>query len=144
MRTETEIIEHELFNQRLMARLSVAFGLLALLLTSLGVYGVLAYSVARRTSEIAIRMSLGAMPGRVMNLIIRQGLWPMLIGSSIGLAAAAALTRLVAKFLYGVKPLDPVTFFGGAVLLVGSALLACYIPARRAMRVDPMVALRHE
>jgi putative ABC transport system permease protein len=105
---------------------------------------VLAYSVARRTGEIAIRMSLGAMPGNILGLILKEGLRPTLIGAAVGLLGAWGLTRFVQKFLYEVKPLDAPTFAIATVVLLLIATLACVIPARRATRVDPMVALRNE
>jgi predicted permease len=137
-------IDDDLSGENAMARLSTAFGLLALVLAAIGVYGVLAYSVARRTSEIAIRMSLGAMPANILRLILAEGLRPAIAGALTGLLASWGLTRLVAQFLYEVKPLDPVTFAGATIVLISIAALACYIPARRAMRVAPMIALRYE
>jgi macrolide transport system ATP-binding/permease protein len=144
LKTEEEIIEQNLFNERLMARLSVAFGFLALALTSVGVYGVLAYSVARRTSEIAVRMSLGAMPRDILRMVVREGLSPAIVGALLGLLGAFGLARLVEKFLFGVKPVDVVTFGGATLILLAIAALACYFPARRATQVDPMEALRYE
>jgi putative ABC transport system permease protein len=115
-----------------------------LLLAAIGIYGVLAYSVSRRTSEIAIRMSLGAMPGNILGLVLGVGLLPAIIGAVAGLLGSWGLTRVVAEFLYGIKPLDPITFAGATFTLLLIAALACYIPARRAMRVQPMIALRYE
>ena len=120
------------------------FALLALLLAVVGVYGVLAYAVARRTQEIGIRMALGARPRDVLRLVIKQGLSLTLIGIAIGLAASLALTRLLTSLLYGVSATDPLTFMSVPLLLLAVALLATYIPARRAARVDPLVALRYE
>jgi ABC-type antimicrobial peptide transport system permease subunit len=143
--TESQKFDRNLFYERLMARLSLIFGLLALLLTCVGVYGVLAYSTARRTGEIAIRISLGAMPWDILRLILSDGLRPAIAGVFLGLLGCFALTRLLTKFLYGINPFDPLTFCAAtALLLTVVALFACYIPARRATRVDPMVALRHE
>jgi predicted permease len=144
MITLQEGIASNLSAENSMARLSTGFGLLALLLAAIGIYGVLAYSVARRTSEIAIRMSLGAMPENILTLILKEGLAPALLGAVAGLFASWALTRAVQQFLYGVKPLDAMTFSVATVILFGIATLACLVPARRAMRVEPMVALRYE
>jgi putative ABC transport system permease protein len=120
------------------------FGALGLVLALVGIYGVISYSVTQRTHEIGIRMALGAEPGQVMRLFLKYGLSLALIGVTIGVTASLALTRLMSSLLFGVSATDPVTFTGVAILLVLVSLAACYIPARRAMRVDPMVALRHE
>ncbi len=137
-------IDDDLSAENSLARLSTGFGLLALVLAAIGIYGVLAYSVARRTSEIAIRMSLGAMPGNIMRLVLTEGLRPAAVGAVLGLIGSWGLTRVVAEFLYGVKPLDPITFSGATLVLLLIAALACFIPARRAMRVAPMTSLRYE
>ncbi len=144
MQSLQEGIDNNLATENAMARLSTGFGLLALILAAIGIYGVLAYSVSRRTSEIAIRMSLGAMPGNILGLVLREGLRPAILGAVAGLLGSWGLTRLVAEFLYGVKPLDAITFAGATLVLLIIAALACYIPARRAMRVEPMIALRYE
>jgi putative ABC transport system permease protein len=120
------------------------FAASALLLSLIGLYGLIAYSVAERTSEIGLRLALGAQPKDVLWMVIGQGLRLVLIGIAVGLAGALALSQLLRQFLYGVAPSDPVTFVGVAVILAVVAVVACWIPARRAMDVDPMVALRYE
>jgi predicted permease len=137
-------VSDQLNQQRLVARLSVLFGLLALALAAIGLYGVVAYWVTRRTQEIGIRMALGAQRLDVLWLVVRRGLIMTLIGVGCGLAAALSLSRIIASSLYGVRPTDPLTFVAVSLLLTGVALLACWIPARRAAKVDPMVALRYE
>jgi len=124
--------------------LIASFGIAALLLATAGVFGVMAYSVSRRTHEIGMRVALGAGSGDVLRMILGQGLRTALMGVAIGFAGSLALTRTVESLLFGVTPTDPLTFAGVILLLVGAALAACYIPARRATRVDPLVALRHE
>jgi putative ABC transport system permease protein len=120
------------------------FAGIALLLSVIGIYGVMSYFVNARTHEIGVRVALGALPRDVAELIGGLGLKLSAIGVIIGAALAFALTRLISKFLYGVKPTDPLTYVIVAITLTAVALLACFIPARRATRVDPMVALRHE
>jgi predicted permease len=144
VKTESEQIDRLLFQERLVARLSGFFGLLALVLACVGLYGLLSYEVSRRTREIGIRMTLGAQPGSVLKLVLRQGIVLAIVGAVLGVGVALGVTRYLASMLYNVRPGDPVTIASVAVLLTLVALAACYIPARRAMRVDPMVALRHE
>ena len=117
---------------------------MALFLTTLGLYGVVALWAGQRTREIGIRLALGARPTGIMTLVLREGLKLVVIGAPLGLATALFSVRLLSSYLYGVSATDAVTFSGIAGLLLGVALLACYIPARRAMRVDPVLALRHD
>jgi putative ABC transport system permease protein len=130
--------------QRMAATLLGGFGVLALLLAALGIYGVLAYAVSRRTREIGVRMALGAQVADVLSLVLRQGLGLTATGLGLGCAAALAVTRFLRSFLYEVTPVDPLTFGVVVALLAAVSLLACWLPARLAARVDPMVALRHE
>ncbi len=144
IRTQTEQIDKTLYQERLVSQLSSIFALLALLLASIGLYGLLSYEVARRTRELGIRIALGARRRELMRLVVRRGLLLAIAGAVVGIGAAMAATRLMAAMLYGVRPFDPATFAGVSILLVLVALAACSIPARRAMRIDPMVALRDE
>ena len=138
------VLGSSLFAARMGAVLLAIFGLLALLLAAVGLYGVMSYTVARRTREIGIRMALGAQTGNVLRLVLKEGM--VLVGGGVaaGLIAAAAVTRLLASFLYGVSPLDAATFAAIPLVLALAALLATYLPARRAAKVDPMIALRYE
>ena len=144
VRTQSQQIEQTLFRERLMSRLSSFFAILALVLACIGLYGLLSYEVARRTRELGIRMALGAQERDLMRLVVRRGLLLAIAGAVIGIGASMAVTRLMASMLYSVRPNDPATFAGVSLLLVLVALAACLIPARRAMRIDPMVALREE
>ncbi|MGH9432373.1 MAG: ADOP family duplicated permease [Terriglobia bacterium] len=142
--TQSQKIDELLVEERLIARLSSFFGALAVLLACVGLYGLLSYEVTRRTREVGIRMALGAGRSDVLKLVLVQGLGLTLVGVVIGIIAAMALTRYLSSLLYGVKPSDPLTLVAVSLLLIGVSLLACSIPARRATKVDPMVALRYE
>ena len=139
-----QLADESLGLRRVSSVLLGAFSALALLLAGLGIYGVTAFSVAQRTHEIGVRMALGAQPESVLKMVMGYGMRIVIAGMAIGLAGAFALTRLVASLLYGVKPTDMTTFTLTSLLLAFVALLACYVPARRATRVDPMIALRYE
>jgi ABC-type antimicrobial peptide transport system permease subunit len=138
-----ETVAASLGPARLGAILIAAFGGLALLLAAVGVYGVLAFSIARRTREMGIRVALGADAGRVFALVVREGMTLVAIGMAIGLAGAAAGATWLGAFLYTIGPRDPVAFATAPIVLAVVALLACLMPAYRAMRVSPVVALRH-
>jgi putative ABC transport system permease protein len=142
--TLNEQVDQSLLQERLVATLSLFFGLLALLLACIGLYGVMSYDVARRTHEIGIRMALGASAQRVVRLVLRETLLWVALGVGIGLGAALATTRWVESLLYGLKPNDPLTIGLAALVLLAVAAVAGYLPARRAARVDPLVAVRHE
>jgi ABC-type antimicrobial peptide transport system permease subunit len=144
LRTQREQIDATMQQERIFAALTAGFGVLALALACVGVYGVMAYSVARRTNEIGIRLALGALPRRVLAMVLGEASWLGLFGIGSGLAIALVLTRLVKSLLYELQPQDPLSLAGGAVLLVLVALAASWIPARRAAGVQPMEALRHE
>jgi putative ABC transport system permease protein len=144
VKTMETVAAEPLMQQRMVMALLVSFAGLALALSTLGVYSVVFYAVARRTREMGIRMALGAPPRSLLRLIIGTGLKPVVVGIAAGIAGALMLTRLMTDLLFGVKPSDPATFGVVTVLLVVTSVLACYLPARRAMRVDPMVALRYE
>jgi putative ABC transport system permease protein len=142
--TMEEIVSASVAQQRFGVLLFGLFAAIALALAAVGMYGVISYGVAQRTHEIGIRMALGARRSDVLHLIVGEGMKPAFVGTAIGLGAAFGLTRLLTSLLYGVTPTDPVVFASVSALLVGVALLACYIPARRAVRVDAMTALRYE
>ena len=142
--TLVQRIDKALLFERMFSRLTGSFGLLALLLVCVGLYGTMSYFVARRTNEIGIRMALGAQPVGVFRMVLGEGLKLTSAGVVVGLAGAAVGTRLISSVLFEVPALDPLTFVIVAVLLIGIGLFACYVPARRAMKVDPMVALRYE
>jgi len=142
--TESQQIDRLLFQERLIARLASFFGLLALVLACIGLYGLLSFEVTRRTREIGIRMALGAQIGDVLRLVVKQGLTLALIGAGLGIAVAIGVTKYLTSMLYNVHENDPATIFIVATLLAIVAFAACFIPARRATRVDPIVALRYE
>jgi putative ABC transport system permease protein len=142
--TIPELVDATLAQPRFQTLLLGLFSAVALTLAAVGIYGVISYSVIQRTHEIGIRMSLGAQPVQVLRLVMGQGIKLALAGIAVGAAAAFSLTRLMMSLLFGVSSADPLTFTGVAILLVAVALAACYVPARRAMRVDPMTALRYE
>ncbi len=144
VQSQSETIDRLLFNQRLLARLLGVFAGLGLGLACIGLYGLLSYEVTRRTREIGVRAALGAQRSNVLGLFLRRGLVMVVLGSALGLASAAMVTRLLASMLYGVRALDPVTFVVVPVLLAAIGMAACLLPASRAMRVDPAVALRYE
>jgi predicted permease len=144
VRTQTQQIDATLTEQRMFASLTSGFGLLALLLAGIGIYGIMAYHVARRTNEIGIRMALGAQAQRVLGMILADAWLLAGLGVVAGVAAALAVTRVLAAMLYGVKPNDPLNYIGACVVFLVTALLAGAIPARRAAAIDPCEALRHE
>jgi putative ABC transport system permease protein len=130
--------------QRVVAELTTVFAALALFLSAVGLYSVLAHAVAQRTGEIGLRMALGAQRAQVVFLVLTQGMKWVGLGLLVGLAGAAGASHLIQSLLYSITPLDPLVFTGTVVLFLGVALLACWLPARRATRVDPIVALRTE
>jgi putative ABC transport system permease protein len=142
--TVQQILGQGLWAARMGAALLGLFGALALVLASIGIYGVLAYSVAQRTSEIGLRMALGAQPRQVLSLVLKQGMLLALIGAGVGVLVALPVARMAGSLLYGVSATDPLTYASITLLLMGIALLACYLPAHRATRIDPLKALRVE
>jgi predicted permease len=144
VRTQSEMVDRLLFNERLVAHLSGLLAVFALVLVCVGLYGLLSYEVSRRTREIGIRSALGAHQRDVLILVIGQGISLALVGIAIGVTVTLGVTRYLQSMLYGVRPTDPLAFIATALLLIIVAFLACYLPARRAAKVDPMVALRYE
>jgi len=139
-----EVVANSIATQRVAMIMLSIFSAVALLLSAIGIYGVISYLTGQRTQEIGIRVALGASGGDVLRMVIGEGMRITVVGVALGIAAALGLTRLLATLIYGVGAWDPVTFVGVALVLTGVALFACYLPARRAMRVDPMIALRYE
>jgi putative ABC transport system permease protein len=144
IRTLDQIVSDSIAQPRLNMLLMGLFGGLALILAAVGIYGLLSYAVTERTREIGTRMALGAQVPDVLRLVLKQGMTLALIGEVIGLVGAFALTRVIRGLLFGVAPTDAMTFIAVAAVLTSVALLACYFPARRAAKVDPLVALRHQ
>jgi putative ABC transport system permease protein len=142
--TMNDVMANSISQQRFNMLLLGAFGVLALILAAMGIYSVLSYSVKRRVQEIGIRLALGARLADVLRMVVFEGMKPVLVGVILGIAGAFALGRILGSLIYAVRPTDPLTFFGAAVLLALISLLACMIPAYRATRVDPLAALRYE
>ena len=140
----TQTVSGSLAQRRFTLEMVGLFALTALILAAIGIYGVISYIVTERTHEIGIRLALGASRSNILRILLRQGLRLAIAGAALGLVGAVIVSHLMASLLYGVRPTDPLTFAGVAILFLGVALLACYLPARRAMRVDPMIALRYE
>jgi putative ABC transport system permease protein len=141
VRTMDDVVANSLGTRRVSMQLFTVFACAALLLAAVGIYGVMAYSVAQRTQEIGIRMALGAQKSDILRLVVRQGMTLALIGVIAGLAGAFALSRVISNLLFGVGASDPVTFTAISLLLIFVSLIACYLPARRAARLNPTVAL---
>ena len=144
LRPMDEVFAESMARPRFLMTLLVAFALLALLLAAIGTYGVLSYLVSERRQEIGIRMALGAERGTLLGMVMRHGLVLASVGLLLGLVGAAAVTRLMQTLLFNVRPADPATMVAVAAVIAGVALIACYVPARRATRVDPLIALRAE
>jgi putative ABC transport system permease protein len=144
VRTMEQVLWSSVARPRFYMLLLTIFAAVALSLAIIGIYGVVSYAVTQRTHEIGLRMALGATPRDILTLVLKQGMTPALAGVLLGLGVSLALTRVLEGLLYDVRPTDPATFFGVTLLFFTVTLLACYIPARRATRVDPMVTLRHE
>ncbi|MGH9345072.1 MAG: FtsX-like permease family protein, partial [Terriglobia bacterium] len=142
--TLAQQVDQSIASETLTARLSAFFGLLAVFLACIGIYGLMSYAVTRRTNEIGIRMALGAGRSTVLWMVLRESLILVGLGLAIGLPVALAADRLISKMLFGLKPTDPISVLAAVVLMLAVAMLAGYVPARRASRVDPMVALRYE
>jgi ABC-type antimicrobial peptide transport system permease subunit len=144
VRTETADIDQTINQEITFAELCSGFAILALVIACVGLYGTVSYNVARRTGEIGIRMALGAHRASVVRMVLREVLMLAVAGLAIGMATALVTSRFIAAFLYGMKPNDPIALMLAAITLLGAAILAGYMPARRASRIDPMIALRFE
>ena len=144
VRTQEQQIDAAMLQERVFVTLTLGFGLLALALAAVGVYGIMAYSVAQRIHEIGIRLAVGALPRQIRGMILQESTWVTMAGILAGVTAALLLSRLVTSMLYGIQPYDPMTMAGGVLILLTVALAASWIPARRAAGVQPMEALRHE
>ncbi len=140
----TETVAASLAERRFSMEMIGLFAITALLLAGLGIYGVISYMVIERTREIGIRLALGAERRTVLRMVLRQGMGLTVAGAAVGLVCALVVSRVMAGVLYGVEPTDPVTFAAVAAVLIAVALFACYVPAQRAIRIDPMIALRQE
>ena len=144
IQTVAQILSDSSAEPRFQTALVGSFGILGFILAIIGIYGVISYSVVQQTHEIGVRMALGAQRGDILHMILREGMLLAITGIAIGIGGALALTRVLRSMLFEIEPTDPATFVGVAIFLTIAALAACYIPARRATRVDPMAALRHE
>jgi len=144
VKTMDEYLGESMAQRRLSTVLLGVFAALALILAALGVYGMMSYLVSQRTREIGVRMALGARQLDILTLVVRHGMWLSILGIAVGVAAALLLTRIMTSSLYGISASDPLTYVGISALLALIALLACLIPARRALKVDPIIALRYE
>jgi ABC-type antimicrobial peptide transport system permease subunit len=142
--TQAAEIDHAMNQEIIFARLCTGFAILALVIAGVGLYGTMAYAVTRRTGEIGIRMALGAQRGAVVRMILRQVVMLAGVGGAIGLLAALAASRLVESFLFGVRASDPLALISAVAILISAALLAAYVPARKASRIDPVAAIRCE
>ena len=144
IRTMDEVLASSVSTRRFNMMLLAVFAAVALVLATVGIFGVMNYSVAQRTHEIGVRIALGAQPGDILKMVVGQGMLLALIGVAVGVGGALVLTRVMSSLLYGTSATDPLTFIGISLLIIVVALFACLIPARRATRVDPMLALRYE